>query len=175
MEDNVQDMEDVGVNEKPIKGNSAFISKEIFRKKTTYIPCEKHGVFDIFNDAKELCTASSELESENINIGLTFVYPCITKNIYAHILKPNRLLKMHSGYDLILEISGVAWDRMTENERLALLHHELEHVNFKLDKKEVFHLRLVDHTIKDFYNILDTYGLLYIRPGLNETEDEGEE
>lgn len=152
------------------RGDSAYDAKEEFGTKTTYIPSEGHSVHKIFSDAKELCAASSEIESEQIRFGLTFVYPNISKRVYAHIRKPDRLLKMHSGYDLIVEISGNAWDKMTENERTALLHHELEHIDFTVKKDGSLKLRLIDHNVKDFYNILDTYGLYYIRPGLNEDD-----
>lgn len=150
------------------RGDAAYQSKDEFGKKTTYIPSEGHSVNQTLSDAKELCTESSNLDAMKTNIGLTFVYPNISKRVYAHILKPNRLLKMHAGFDLILEISGAAWDKMTENERLALLHHELEHVTFREKRNGDLELKLIDHNVKDFYNILDTYGLSYIRPGLNE-------
>ncbi len=150
------------------RGDAAYQSKDEFGKKMTYIPSEGHSVWASLSDAKELCTESSNLEAMKVDIGLTFVYPNISKRVYAHILKPNRLLKMHTGLQLILEISGVAWDKMTENERLALLHHELEHVHFREKRNGDLELRLIDHNVKDFYNILDTYGLCYIRPGLNE-------
>jgi hypothetical protein len=153
------------------RGDAAYQSKSVFKKKTTYIPSEGHSVRKLLDDAKELCTESSNLAGEDTNIGLTFVYPCISKKVYAHILKPSRLLKMHAGYDLILEISGVAWDNMNEDERQALLHHELEHVNFKEKRDGSLELRLIDHTVKDFANILDLYGIYYIRAGLNEEEE----
>lgn len=153
------------------RGDSAYDAKEEFGKKVTYIPSEGHSVWKVFSDAKELCTCSSEIESEQIRFAITFVYPCISKRVYAHILKPNRLLKMHTQKDLIVEISGTAWDKMTENERTALLHHELEHIDFKENTKTgALQLRLIDHNVKDFINILDTYGLYYLRPGLNEDD-----
>jgi len=153
------------------RGDSAFSSKEEFGKKVTYIPCAEHSVRKLFEDAKELCTESSNIEAMGCNIGITFVYPCITKRTYAHICKPNRLLKMYAGYDLILEISGQAWDRMTDVERMALLHHELEHVNYREKPNGDLDLRLIDHNVKDFDNILDLYGIYYIRAGLNEDVD----
>lgn len=151
-----------------IRGDSGYTSKDEFGKKTTYIPSEGHGVWSILKDARDLCTAKSELDSEEIEIGLTFVYPHVSKTTYAHILKPNRLLKMHSGLKLIIEISGSAWDLMTADERMALLHHELEHIDFREKRNGDLELRLIDHNVKDFYNILDKYGLAYIRSGLNE-------
>lgn len=151
-----------------IRGDAGYHAKAEFGKKTTYIPSDGHSVWKILADAKELCTEAANLEAMKVDIGLTFVYDFISKNVYAHILKPNRLLKMHSGYNLILEISGMAWDRMTETERLALLHHELEHIRFKEKRNGDLELQLVDHTLKDFHNIIDLYGLFYIRPGLNE-------
>lgn len=150
------------------RGDAAYQSKAEFGKKMTFIPSEGHSVWKTLSDAKELCTESSNIEAMKVEIGLTFVYPSISKRVYAHILKPGRLLKMHSGLSIILEISGVAWDKMTENERLALLHHELEHVTFVEKRNGDLELKLIDHNVNDFYNILDTYGLSYIRPGLNE-------
>jgi hypothetical protein len=150
------------------RGDAAYTSSAEYGKKTTYIPSDGHSVWKTLSDAKELCTESSNIEAMNLGIGLTFVYPNISNRTYAHILKPNRLLKMHSGLDVVLEISGVAWDKMTENERLALLHHELEHIFYKEKRNGDLELKLIDHDVKDFYNILDTYGLSYIRPGLNE-------
>lgn len=150
------------------RGDSAYQSKDEFGKKTTFIPSEGHSVWKLLSDAKELCTASANIEAMETNIGLTFVYPNISKSKYAHILKPNRLLKMHAGYDLIMEISGIAWDRMTETERMALLHHELEHVHFEEKRNGDLELKLIDHNVKDFANIIDLYGVYYIRAGLNE-------
>jgi len=165
--DTAQSEEDANVDH---RGDSAYTSKEEFGKKITYIPSEGHSVHKLFEDAKELATESSNLSANGTNIGLTFVYPNISKRVYAHILKPSRLLKMHAGYDLILEISGLAWDRMTEVERMALLHHELEHIVFKEKRNGDTELSLIDHNVKDFDNILDLYGIYYIRPGLNEED-----
>lgn len=150
------------------RGDSAYQSKDEFGKKTTFIPSEGHSVWKLLSDAKELCTESANIEAMKVEIGLTFVYPNISNRVYAHILKPNRLLKMHTGLQLILEISGVAWDKMTETERMALLHHELEHVHFAEKRNGDLELKLVDHTLKDFHNIVDLYGVHYIRPNLNE-------
>lgn len=151
------------------RGDAAYQAKEEFGKKTTYIPSEGHPVWNVLKDARDLCTESANLDAMKVEIGLTFVYPSLAgPDTYAHILKPNRLLKMHSGLQLIVEISGTSWDKMTENERLALLHHELEHVNFKEKRNGDLELRLVDHNVKDFAKILDLYGIYYIRAGLNE-------
>jgi predicted metallopeptidase len=150
------------------RGDSAYTSKDEFGKKTTYIPSDGHSVWKLLADAKELCTESSNLDAMNVEIGITFVYPNISKRVYAHILKPNRLLKMHTGLPLIMEISGAAWDKMTEVERMALLHHELEHIHFAEKRNGDLDLKLIDHNIKDFANILDLYGIHYIRAGLNE-------
>lgn len=150
------------------RGDAAYQAKAEFGKKTTYIPSEGHSVWKILADAKELCTEAANLDAMKVDIGLTFVYPNISKRTYAHILKPSRLLKMHSGLTLIVEISGVAWDKMTENERMALLHHELEHVHFKEKRNGDLELQLIDHNVKDFAKILDLYGIYYIRAGLNE-------
>lgn len=151
-----------------IRGDSGYTSKDDFGKKTTYVPSDGHGVWEILKDARDLCSAKSELDSEQIEIGVTFVYPFVSKTVYAHILKPNRLLKMYSGLKLLIEISGTAWDLMTADERMALLHHELEHVDFREKRNGDLELRLIDHNVKDFYTILDKYGLAYIRSGLNE-------
>lgn len=153
-----------------MRGDAGYSSKEEFGKKVTYIPSSGHSVYKVFSDAKELFEGSAMLESEGTAIGLTFVYPNISKRVYAHILKPNRLLKMHSGTDLILEISGNAWDRMTDDERTALLHHELMHITFVEKRNGDQEIKLVDHDVKDFAAILDLYGIYYIRPGLNEED-----
>lgn len=150
------------------RGDAAYQSKDEFGKKMTYIPSEGHSIWKQLSDAKELCTESSNLDAMKVEIGLTFVYPNISKRVYAHILKPNRLLKMHTGLQLIMEISGVAWDQMTDTERMALLHHELEHIHFAEKRNGDLELKLIDHNIKDFANILDLYGIHYIRAGLNE-------
>lgn len=150
------------------RGDAAYKSKDEYGKKLTYIPSEGHSVWNLLSDAKELCTETANLDAMKIEFGLTFVYPNISKRVYAHILKPNRLLKMHTGLQLIMEISGVAWDKMTEDERMALLHHELEHIHFKEKKNGDLELQLIDHNIKDFANIIDLYGVHYIRSGLNE-------
>lgn len=151
-----------------MRGDAGYSSKEEFGTKTTYIPSSGHQVRDIMKDALELCEESSNLEANGTNIGITFVYPNITKKKYAHILKPNRLLKMHAGVDLIVEISGTAWDAMTDDERLALLHHELEHIVFVDKPNGDQNLTLQDHDVKDFAKILDLYGIYYIRAGLND-------
>lgn len=152
------------------RGDAAYKLKEEFGKKTTYIPSDGHGVWNILSDAKELCTESANLEAMKTNIGLTFVFPCISNRVYAHILKPNRLLKMHTENTIFIEISGNAWNKMTNEERLALLHHELQHVYYKENRKGDLELKLIDHDVKDFAEILDLYGIYYIRPGLNDED-----
>jgi predicted metallopeptidase len=144
------------------RGDCAYSSKEDFGKKTVYIPCGEHRARKAFAEALLRCTEANNIESENINLQLTTVYPLINKNTVAHIVRANRLLKQFSGYDYVVEFSGVAFDNLTYEQVVIVYHHELEHLRFKEKPDGTMKHGLVKHDLEDFHSIIDKYGLHYL-------------
>lgn len=53
------------------------------------------------------------------------------KLIYACIKKTDPVLELLTGYNFVLKLSEESWDDLNEDERRALLHHELKHCAVK--------------------------------------------
>lgn len=149
-----------------MRGDAGYSSKEEFGKKMVYIPCAEHRCRKLFAKALEICTESSNIAGEDLQIQLTQVYPVISKKVVARIVKANRLLKQFSGYDYVVEFSGIGFDQLTDEQITQVYHHELEHLSFiEKNNGELKH-GLVDHDLKDFRSIIDAYGLDYIPNGI---------
>ena len=78
------------------------------------------------------------------------------REILANISKVNARLKPFLDYDLILWVSKPDWaGRLTEDQRMALIDHELCHV--VIDDNE--QITLVGHDIEEFREIIARWGL----------------
>jgi predicted metallopeptidase len=153
------------------RGDCAYSSKETFGKKTVYIPCAEHRARKLFERAlMERTEKATFIDECNLSIQLTLVYPVITKKTIARFVKGNRLLKQLSGFDYVCEFSGVAFDKLTDEQIMRVYHHELEHLGFKEKSDGTIAHGLIDHDLLDFHSIIDQYGLHWVPVGLLEED-----
>lgn len=65
-------------------------------------------------------------------------------------------LHHYSKLDLLVEINWEAWGKLTPDQRVALMDHELEHFK-RDDEKGTYYL--VDHDVEEFSSIVRRWGL----------------
>lgn len=67
--------------------------------------------------------------------------------------------KFLTGYNYIIEIGQIIWLRLTDEQKKALISHELEHVCFILDEKTGDKKwKIKKHSIEEFTEIVKQYG-----------------
>ncbi|MGH9960362.1 MAG: putative metallopeptidase [Pyrinomonadaceae bacterium] len=72
----------------------------------------------------------------------------------------NAFLAGHSEGFFVLETSKLAWDLMTENQRIAYVHHELCHFGISDEGS----LTIIPHDIEEFNHVAEVHGEYH--PGL---------
>ncbi|MEN6571386.1 MAG: putative metallopeptidase [Anaerolineaceae bacterium] len=78
------------------------------------------------------------------------------RDVLANISKVNAKLKPFLDYDLILWVSKPDWEgRLTENQRMALIDHELCHVEIDGDDQ----ITIIHHDIEEFREVIARWGL----------------
>ena len=79
------------------------------------------------------------------------------------IMKTNDLLRLLTidrvdpieGYDYIVTLDKTCWEVIEKEDKVRILRHELRHAYFDIDSEENPY-KLVDHSILDFYEELET-------------------
>ena len=127
----------------------------IFGKKTFSQPDKDHAVYTILNTVIE----EHVINTGGANIAVVFVRPCVTPTTVAKIIKAGTELKFLSGFDYLIEISQDIWERITDDIRKIVLWHELRHIRVKENEDGTYTFQLVDHTVKDFVEILEKHGI----------------
>ena len=96
-------------------------------------------------------------------VGFVLVYPYISKNTAGRCIKASAEMKLYSGYDYVVEMSGDLWDKLDEEKQYILMFHELMHIMPTYnDKKGEWNFGLVDHDVQDFRKIINKYGVDWI-------------
>lgn len=113
------------------------------------------------------------IQNENVYVGQDghkakicglMVAPNISNSIAGKCVKSGRELKHFSGYDYLLQISEQLWGVLSDEIKYLLVYHELLHIDVKWSKnatKPTYALR--DHNVKDFRQIIEKYGIDWIR------------
>jgi hypothetical protein len=81
----------------------------------------------------------------------------------GRIMKTNDLLRLLTidrvdpieGYDYIITLDKTCWEVIEKEDKVRLVRHELRHAYFDIDSEENPY-KLVDHSILDFYEELET-------------------
>ena len=92
-------------------------------------------------------------------IGYFVVYPNLSKQKAAKVLKATREVKFYSGNDYILEVSGELFDMLDSKTKEMLIYHQLLRIDpqFK-SKTQEWKMNLRKPDFADFYSINDKYG-----------------
>lgn len=106
------------------------------------------------------------------NIAYLMVSPYISKTVAGRCSKANEKLKFFTDFDYVIEISEMAWNSITEESRIALMHHELLHVLVTQNESNgSWNYRIADHDLKDFKAIISKYGNEWYKPIIKEMAD----
>ena len=133
---------------------------------------EKSNIKDVSTRGKNLVEApdlktladsvciKEQLDLDPANIGFVLVYPHISKRVAGRCILASKELKLFSGHDYIIEMSGELWDDLDEKIKYILMYHELLHVlPVYSEKKGEYAYKIADHDVKDFSSIIKKYGI----------------
>jgi predicted metallopeptidase len=124
---------------------------------------KKEKILKISQEAREL--AEKVIEKEELNMGgatieYVLVYPSISKTVVGRCMRANRELNFFTKLNYIIELSGELWDSLSEEIKYIVLLHELLHVFPEADLKTgEIKYKLCDHDVKDFYRIIEKFGI----------------
>lgn len=152
--------------------------KTVIKKKRYYVPNEDDELTKIFNKCLKECSEYGLVEKHNVKFSLHYVYPYISKNTWAHIIRTGPQLKMYSDIDYIIEVSGQIWEIADDKQKDILIEHELEHLLLSENDEGVIKMQMTGHDLEDFIKIIKKYGIDWteqrsaIQARLEELEEE---
>lgn len=123
---------------------------------------------EITRDAELELLGAKIIETKRLDvfpakIAYLSIYPNISKTCASKIIKSNPELKMFSGYDYIIEISGDLREHLDEQNLKVLLEHQLRHILVVQDEKSgIWKFKLKRHDIEEFSRINKDYGYNWI-------------
>ncbi len=103
-----------------------------------------------------------EFKLDNLNgvkIKYVLVSPNISKTVAGKCIKPNAELKYFGNFDYLIEFSNDLWEGLNEDVKKVLMYHELLHILVVTDEEGNTKYKIVDHNVKDFYCIIEKFGI----------------
>jgi len=98
-------------------------------------------------------------KQDNVKVCYLKVYPHVTKFVAGRCIRASHAVKYFSDYDYVIEVSGELWDSLNELTKDVLIWHELAHIHVEYNKKGERLLKLRDHDVQDFSEIIKRYGI----------------
>ena len=129
------------------------------KKKRYYVPNENDDLTKTFNSGLKALNEIDMINKHNVKFSLHYVYPAISKNTWAHIMKTSPQLKMYSGIDVLIEVSGEVWELLDQEQKNILLEHELMHLYLTENDDGVLSIKLAQHDLQDFKKIISKHGI----------------
>jgi len=129
------------------------------KKKRYYVPNENDDLTKTFNSGLKALNEIDLINKHNVKFSLHYVYPAISKRTWAHIMKTSPQLKMYSGIDVLIEVSGEVWELLDQEQKNILIEHELMHLYLTENDDGVLTIKLAQHDLIDFKKIISKYGL----------------
>jgi hypothetical protein len=138
----------------------ALSSKKMSQKKKRYyVPNDNDDFTKIFNSELKALNQIDLINKHDIKFSLHYVYPAISKRTWAHIMKTSPQLKMYSGIDIIIEVSGDVWELLDDEQKHILIEHELMHLYLTENDDGVLSIKLAQHDLQDFKKIISKHGI----------------
>jgi len=127
--------------------------------KKTYEECEdaKLVAHKILHDPINFPVAFKP--EDNVKVCYLKVYPHITKHIIGRCIKASHTTKYFSDFDYVIEVSGDLWDKLNDMTKEVLMWHELNHIYVEYNKGGDRILKIRDHDVQDFSEIIKQYGI----------------
>jgi hypothetical protein len=129
------------------------------KKKRYYVPNENDDLTKTFNSGLKALNEIDLINKHGVKFSLHYVYPAISKRTWAHIIKTSPQLKMYSGIDVLIEVSGEVWELIDQEQKNILLEHELAHLHLTENDEGILNIRLLQHDLQDFKKIISKYGV----------------
>jgi hypothetical protein len=115
------------------------------------------------DDLKKLAITIMEDEGLEIcppaTIKYLKVYPYITKTKAGVCIRASNELRMFSGAEYLIEMSGDLWDSLDKSTQHVLMLHELLHPYPVMNRNGEWEYKMRDHDIQDFHRIIAKYGI----------------
>lgn len=110
--------------------------------------------------AKELINKYPENLDENIaEAKIAYIFNLREKcSYYGKIQLPGNAWEFLFDYTFVMIIHKEAWNTFDDNQKQALVFHELSHIAHKNDKDENVLWRLCKHDIEEFLNVIKHFG-----------------
>jgi hypothetical protein len=129
-------------------GNKTYLESEEIQKFANEV---------IKKDSIKLYANFNEL-----NVVYMLVYPNISPTLAGRCIRTSNLVKLFSNADIIIQMSGELWDNIPDNVKYILTLHEMKHAGIIYTKTGEKKIKIVDHNVKDFYDIIKEYGIDWI-------------
>jgi len=127
-----------------IKKKTYIINPELQQFVDNYVKNKKPYLINMIN---------------NITIQYVLIYPYISKNTVAKCIRSNDLIRLFGECEYVIEFSGELWDKLDEELKEIIVWHELLHILVTTDNNGDFQYKIKDHDVKDFYEIIQQYGV----------------
>jgi len=76
----------------------------------------------------------------------------------AKVTKASPLWRVLAEHELAIQFRQAFWDAFTEQQRIAVLHHEFTHVEVELDDQGRLKIGIRDHDVEDFTQTMRRFG-----------------
>lgn len=96
---------------------------------------------------------------QGIRIKYLLVTPQISKTVVGRCIKSSHELKYFSECDYIIEFSNSIWEKLADEMKERVMHHELLHILIVNKENGETSMQLAQHDIQDFYRCLKDYGI----------------
>lgn len=134
--------------------------------------------------AREILDSDLPLDDEARNAKIVYLFNVSEKaNCAGQIQSPGGTWKFLSDYDYVLWVHKPTWDTLNENQRKALVYHELCHITHTAKKDGSVDFKLKKHDLEEFIDVVKNFGywtpvleeLEKIKKGTQETDEEVDE
>jgi len=108
--------------------------------------------------AKEIINTLS-LDENVANVKMAYLFLMRKKSSFkAQIQRPGGAWQFLSDYDFVMLMHKPTWDTLNENQRKALVYHELLHITHTESKDGKITWKLRRHDIEEFLDVVKEFG-----------------
>ena len=131
--------------------------------------------------AREILDSDLVLDDEARNAKIVYLFNVSEKASCAgQIQSPGGTWKFLSNYNYVLWVHKPTWNTLNENQRKALVYHELCHISHTAKKDGSVKFKLKKHDLEEFLDVVKSFGfwtpvlkeLEKIKKGTEETDEE---
>jgi predicted metallopeptidase len=142
-----------------MRGDENFKQHETIRRKEYFIPNDDHPIRQHLQQGLEDSDYGNDVIDAGARLEVMIVYPYISKKTVARVFRASNHVKLFSGFDYVVEISGQFWDMLPAETHPVIMMHECCHMHVKTDKQGRYIFQIIDHNVKDFHSVIEKYGI----------------